>query len=355
MAKENVARILGAALFLYFASVSVNFDDMVFVGCLAPYARHSHVQCVNGNRIAQNCQAEMVDMLLAAVEGTDRGILATTERKERIACLISQLESAGQGRDFFADGTLYGKYEVVYVGAPSSRIANPAGGRWRGRVGRFFLPTRGIYQHLLCGSDGPLAVNYVELSFLGLFTVMVVLRGPTTKLEPEERSQVANDRNTPGGLSCNSVRASFDPPKIALGLRAPGNLRRWLPLLRLGVGPSSKVVLDAPYVDERIRIGKGASGIRFVFLRTQEAKADAWQRVIERPLVSVRLLGGMLVVAGAAGLGQVAMLGAPLVWTAPWLTVAVLGLAFASSSGGIVRQQPRRADYEGQGLSAARP
>mmetsp|Transcript_84118 Transcript_84118/g.236419 ORF Transcript_84118/g.236419 Transcript_84118/m.236419 type:complete len:312 (-) Transcript_84118:155-1090(-) len=243
--------------------------------------------------------SELVTRLLEAIEGTDRGLAASEGQKAEISEMITELEAAGNGADFFASGTAYGKYEVAYVGASSSRVANPAGGRWRGRVGRIFFPTQGLYQHILPseepGADA-LAVNLVEASLLSLIPITVVLRGPASRLNATAREEVIAERSTQGGLTQNSVRANFDAPRVAFGPRAGGlfGLGQYAPLLRLSAGPRSSVVLDAPYVDDRIRIGKGASGIRFVFKRTTAVGADSWERAMAGPAVGSRAVGGVL-------------------------------------------------------------
>lgn len=312
-----------------------------------------------------------VSELLAAIEGTERGVKATAEQKEQIFRLITQLEEAGEGRDYLEEGSVFGKYEVAYVGAPSSRVANPAGGRWRGGLGRLLCPTRGLYQHLLKipadpseGKDsGPsnadaTAVNLLEVALLGLLPVAVVLHGPARRLSPSERAAVSSERATPGGLSANAVRANFEAPRLALGSRGRGllGLARHIPPLRLRAGPRTSVVLDASYVDERVRIGKGASGIRFVFTRAEEdPNADIWQRVLAGRPFGARALGGTLLAAGAAGAARAAAVrGAGLaaaVAAGPWVLLALFGFLAMRSSGGIVEGQPRKADYPGQGMS----
>lgn len=56
--------------------------------------------------------------------------------------------------------------------------------------------------------------------------------------------------------SCSAVQVSFEPPRVSL----PGGIS-------LAVGPTSSVVLSTTYLDERVRLGKGGRGSRFVFTR----------------------------------------------------------------------------------------
>lgn len=293
-------------------------------------------------------RAELVDELLLAIAGTDRGVAGDEQQRTKIQDLISKLEAEGTSQDFFADGSVYGNYEVSYVGASSSRIANPAGGRWRGRFGRLLCPTRGLFQHILRGAgEEVIGVNVVQAALLGLLPLAVVLRGSALQTTPEERTDVAAQRCTPGGLSENAAQVSFDAPVVAIG-----SLTSFIPPLRLQVGPVSSVVLDAPYVDERIRIGKGASGIRFVFRRTEDASAECWRRVIARRPLSGKAVGIAISIVGIIGTARALLASAWLPIVTVWLPATLLGLACTRSSGGIVRRQPRNADYVGQGLSS---
>ena len=77
-----------------------------------------------------------VDQLLDVAVGTDRGVRAKEGTRNIIDGLIARLERSYKGAD--ASETpewLYRDSEVVYVGQRSSKRANAAGGRFRGRVG----------------------------------------------------------------------------------------------------------------------------------------------------------------------------------------------------------------------------
>ncbi|CAN0581604.1 unnamed protein product, partial [Ectocarpus sp. 12 AP-2014] len=74
------------------------------------------------------------------------------------------------------DSRVFGNYNVAYVSSGSSQRGNPAGGRWRGRVGRtlFRQATEEMFQHLL---EPATAVNMVVFRAFGLLTGCVTLRG----------------------------------------------------------------------------------------------------------------------------------------------------------------------------------
>ena len=95
--------------------------------------------------------------------------------------LSARLERAYGGADAFAaPGDLFRDSEVVYVGQASSKRANAAGGRFRGRVGRLIFRTTAMYQ---CVSETA-AVNMIRWRFLGLLPGCTVLRGDLEK-EPD--------------------------------------------------------------------------------------------------------------------------------------------------------------------------
>jgi hypothetical protein len=100
-------------------------------------------------------EAATTDQLLALIAGTDRGLTASTAERAEINRLIGQLEASFDGVDALApnlSGQLLRNAEVVYVGQSSSKQANAAGGKYRGRVGRLLFQTDALFQHVLEGS-----------------------------------------------------------------------------------------------------------------------------------------------------------------------------------------------------------
>ena len=181
--------------------------------------------------------AKYVDQLLDVAAGTDRGVRAKEGTRNIIDGLIARLERSYKGTD--ASETpewLYRDSEVVYVGQRSSKRANAAGGRFRGRVGRLLFRTTALYQHIQQDGETLRAVNANRFRFLGLLPGCAVLRGSAEKENDLEALSAKFDRT----LSENTLRASFERPKIAFG-----------PLV-FEVGPSSVVRLDTTYLDDRV-------------------------------------------------------------------------------------------------------
>ena len=178
-----------------------------------------------------------VDQLLDVAAGTDRGVRAKEGTRNIIDGLIARLERSYKGAD--ASETpewLYRDSEVVYVGQRSSKRANAAGGRFRGRIGRLLFRTTALYQHIQRDGDGLRAVNANRFRFLGLLPGCAVLRGSAEKENDLEALSAKFDRT----LSENTLRASFERPKIAFG-----------PLV-FEAGPASVVRLDTTYLDDRV-------------------------------------------------------------------------------------------------------
>lgn len=145
-------------------------------------------------------------------------------------------------------------------------------------------------------------VNAIRLELLwGFVNIWVLLRGDAVPLkmvkafaandntETNSDSDSKSKKSPPKllpNLSDRAVKAYFDRPKIGVSLQ--GRKKRsygpfWKQVLTLG--PTSAVVLDTPYADGRIRLGKGGtSGSQFVFRRLPETDEDAkegWKWVLE--------------------------------------------------------------------------
>lgn len=213
--------------------------------------------------------------------------------------LESQYEPTIEGRV-----ELFGDYRVEQTFNPKDeRMNNAAGGKWvrENSITGKLCKVDGLFQNIIRDdADGStLAINLVLLSLLSrLICFTVVLKGACTFLEKEERNVIANKRETPGGLGNNVVRANFDSPMFRvslLGYRSPLGIT-------LRLGPRSSVILDASYCDERLRIGKGASGVKFVLRREREGwMKDMWRRVLgSRLIVGKKGVVGMIGATGGA-------------------------------------------------------
>ena len=221
---------------------------LAYAAALVPPTKHKHRLTVAHNVASAKPNArnaKYVDQLLDVAAGTDRGVRAKEGTRNIIDGLIARLERSYKGTD--ASETpewLYRDSEVVYVGQRSSKRANAAGGRFRGRIGRLLFRTTALYQHIQKDGETLRAVNANRFRFLGLLPGCAVLRGSAEKENDLEALSAKFGR----ALSENTLRASFERPKIAFG-----------PLV-FEAGPSSVVRLDTTYLDERVWILCGNQG-----------------------------------------------------------------------------------------------
>jgi len=322
-------------------------------------------------------------------------------RKDKLNRLILQMEHAASKLDENENDIessqrfqpLVDQYEVMHVASRSDmndlnnvtassnsltrdsrrrkgRNSSPVGGKWTRSDGlaQKIFQTRRKFQHILpvhesssdivneaiasgrynCTEyddfDQPVyevvagVVNVISLdAFLQKLRVTIILKGDAVSMSTEERDDVASERKTPGGLSANTVRAIFGPPRIVLSHKSKNKEKERI-FLSFRLGPVSNVVLDTPYYNEKFRIGKGSAGSRFVFQRCTDDDMEAKEWVTlynKKPLHKKRILLGLGVVFGSGiglkSLGQRAL----------GFTVIALSSVFGSitmfSSGGIER------------------
>ena len=183
-------------------------------------------------------RGQLVGQLLATVEGTDRGVCASEAQRNEALKLIEILESSWRGADVFSlirQQQLFRRAEVAYVGTASSARANPAGGKYRGRLGRLLFRTDSLFQHVLAEC----AVNVIHFRLLGLIPGSAILEGrwrrPSTDDLMALRSRAAA-ATPPRQISDNVVTVEFGPPRIAFGREGRA--------LCFSFGPSSTVSLD---------------------------------------------------------------------------------------------------------------
>jgi hypothetical protein len=244
---------------------------------------------------------------------------------------------------------LLGNYNVSST-LPSVPSEQPVGGKWNN--GGLFAITQ-TWQHLLKPTKPESvaqAINVIVLKALSL-TIHVILRGDAYALTESKRSEIAEMRATPGGLSARTVRADFDPPRIVFSTTENYNDSEQLrPFFSLTLGPVSSVFLDTTYCDDRVRIGKGSKGSLFVFTRSTSPQANDWQDMMQlQPVGKRQLLAFFGILAGASGAVSWRLSG-----LGRWLTLplAVFSLASAAvvwkSTGGI--QQDRQSAIDAKGL-----
>lgn len=227
---------------------------------------------------------------------------------------------------------LLGNYNVSCT-LPTKDAERPVGGKWN-KLARL----DSSWQHILPAKKTDSVaqvINMIVLKLFNVWTIHVILRGDAFALTPAQRQEVAQERGTPGGLSPRTVRADFDSPRIVVSGKRP-----WV---SLSLGPKSNVVLDTPYCDDRIRIGKGSRGSFFVFVRTQDVRADDYKSLLEaRPLGKRTVVGVLGASVALLWWAQarffVSVARAVTMAVAAALSLTTLGVAF--STGGIEKDPP---------------
>jgi hypothetical protein len=197
---------------------------------------------------------EAVDRLLALVAGGEDA-MPPAARAEADA-LIARLEAAGAPRPL-ENPLIFGDYVVAYVSVGNRQLGAPAGGAFRGTLGRALFSTRLLAQSVL---KPDVVTNYVGFALLGGIPGGVGLRGRLVSV-PE----------SPGGADdAATAKVFFDAPVLSLNV---------LGGLHARIGPPSTVVLTTTYLDERVRLGRGSRGSRFVFARGGAAAEAGMDRV----------------------------------------------------------------------------
>ncbi|EFJ50966.1 hypothetical protein VOLCADRAFT_116549, partial [Volvox carteri f. nagariensis] len=183
---------------------------------------------------------QLVDQVLKTIEGTDSGLQISPQARAHVDALLERLEVLGAAQQPrpLDNPLLWGNYNVAYTSVGKSQEhGEPAGGRFRGRIGRALFRTAGLFQSVL---KPDLATNKVEFRLFGFLPGYVGLRGKVL----------------PQGDTGDTVQVLFEPPMLSIANR-----------LHLKIGRFSSVVLTTTYLDERVRLGRGSRGSLFVFTR----------------------------------------------------------------------------------------
>ncbi|GFR46858.1 hypothetical protein Agub_g8498, partial [Astrephomene gubernaculifera] len=182
----------------------------------------------------------LVDQVLAAIKDTDSGQSLTAAQRDHVDTLLERLEAVGQQQQPrpLENPLLWGHYNVDYTSpGRAPERGEPAGGRFRSRLGRFLFRTAGLFQSVI---QPDIATNKVEFKLFGLLPGYVGLRG----------------RVVPQGEGGDTVAVLFERPVLSLAN-----------CLHLRIGRVSSVGLVTTYLDERVRLGRGTRGSLFVFTR----------------------------------------------------------------------------------------
>ena len=298
----------------------------VAVSCLTRVL--GFVLCSRSSRLhrseLQSAVSEQVDRLLHLVEKPLQS--DTIAQIRQILPKLTEEPSAYNDSNAFEE--LLGNYNVSST-LPTKDGESPVGGKWNS-----FAKIEHSWQHILpARQKGSVAqvINMIVLRVFSTFTINVILRGDAFSVAADNRKEIAEQRQTPGGLSAQTVQADFDPPRIIVCRKKP-----WL---SLSLGPKSSVVLDTPFCDSRVRIGKGSRGSQFVFVRTDDPRADTWITLLGAKTLGKRSLLAMLgSLSGLLWWSQARLLSGIARWLIilpSAITTTLLTALIAFSTGGI--------------------
>jgi hypothetical protein len=210
---------------------------------------------------------ELEDDVLSLIADQDGGPTSTAEERSAVDARILELCGRGKRQLPLSDPQLFNRYCVAYTS--STENSPPAGGRFRGRLGRVIFPARGVFQHVVRPDT---VVNVIPFKLLGLLCGSVALKGSLCVLDESD-------------FGPNGIGVTFQPPRLMLGG------------LVFQFANSSTVKLRTPYLSPRLRIGIGSRGSLFAFTRGGIADDDVareWEIMYGRrtpviPLVALPL------------------------------------------------------------------
>ena len=236
--------------------------------------------------------------------------------------------------------SLFGYYNVTYTMTARTND-NPVGGKWT--RSQNLVRIKRTMQHILPlqeintkSSAIAQVVNVIYLSLFGILPIWIVLRGDAVPLSKDDNEQVKEQyskkkrQELVPNISSRAVRAYFDQPRIAIGKKL------------FAFGPTSSVVLDTTYIDDRIRIGVGGtSGTKFVFSRLQKddkEAVEAWKWLLEQPTAITKKKAAFFIglLGVLSGYGWKVLQGAKRWLSASSLLLSIVSFVLIlSSTGGI--------------------
>jgi hypothetical protein len=290
-----------------------------------------------------NFQSEDTELVLEAAERTDRGSKSTPEIDTKLSEWIElkSNEYTKQKKLAKNDMNLFGNYDVSYAGPGINQKGQPAGGAFRGTLGKLFFKTDKLLQNIIQNEKNEIQViDVLKGRIFSFIPFRVILYGIATYLQEKDRNTLSKKLNR--NFTESTIRADFEPPVICFG-------NEWNKFsFSIRIGPKSNVALDTPYVDQRIRLGIGGRGSLFIFKRTFDMMANEWQiwKEQKKP-VSGKLCGKILVMTGIISnlleyyvLKNIHKFILKKVFFLPGTLITLLGVYLLSSYGGIFRDNP---------------
>ena len=277
----------------------------------------------------EDVQRSLRDRVLKLVEDTDRGVDATRDRKREIATAIESLrtEVDADGDDasvssYLDDERIFGNYDVAYTASGDDYYGEPAGGRFRGALGRRLFKTTTVRQALY---EPNIVVNEVTFMLLGFLSGRVSLAGTFSLWQGDSVNKGDGDRVAERDTR-NTVRAYFEQPELELGR------------VKMRIGPKSTVVLSTTYLDDKLRLGVGGRGSLFVFRRINNDRTRPERSSPQTQASSSSSVGRWAAIAAVAGFlaAAKAMSTSVAITAGGLLVLLLLCAALVMRNGGII-------------------
>ena len=169
-----------------------------------------------------------IDAILEGIKGTDSGASVSADKRKVIDGNIEKLIelSARQSSPLDNPG-IFANYTVAYTSPGPKQNGAPAGGRFRGKLGRLLFRTEGLYQAILKPN---LAKNLVTFWLFGLIPGSIGLTGTFVKLDKSivkvvfERPRLTILGQTVSSFPLSTgLWAASDPPFFSLSLSSLGS------------------------------------------------------------------------------------------------------------------------------------
>ena len=342
--------------------------------------------------------AYTVDQVLASISNTDKGASASKPLQKKVNAWMevksdeyrqslsalniqlgrvtssnsiindvsnsSSIDSLEDPVTVLDDENLFGNYDVTYVSTlkAAKQQGNPAGGNFRGSIGRFIYENNGLYQNIFREDDltkekgvnkrdlknipdeknipdmmkgteedsqtqidksnqevmNSASSNENEMSS-NINEMNPSIKSTSTKKDKDKKSRIVVVNYISGKLFRfltvsvilkGIIEKITDNDRLTLTKKygtalSPGTVRADFdsPLITIGgigirIGPNSNVVLDTPYLDGKIRLGMGARGSSFIFKRTKEDNANNWKIDLSRKALPAKSTGIFLLFFG---------------------------------------------------------
>ena len=251
----------------------------------------------------------VVTELLSAVLPRRSASERSSAERSRIQTLIKSLEVLGKDESYLSDAkyisqrsggsSLWDNYEVAYFDSSiDGGRGNATAAKGRKSILASVLGALFSLRFSLQIVKPPAAViNFVGVRILGVPATITALG----KYEPLNATAIAAARTAFGTQlrEGTSIRITFGPPRLAFFGSSPCGFSFELG----GSAVQPPVDLCITYLDERLRLGLAARGVRFVFTRGGVAAmpfANEWETILARRPVGwreVKLVGLLALVA----------------------------------------------------------